>query len=119
MDSYITRILGLARRAGYLVTGTALVRDSVRGKRKPFLVMIASDASDNTVKRISDSCAYYKTTLARLDVTGDELAAILGKESSVMCVALFDEGMSAAITGKLDKTMFIRADNGESVGGRA
>lgn len=119
MDNYITRILGLARRAGYLVIGTSMVRDTIRGKKRPYIVLLACDASDNSVKRISDSCKFYDTPLARLDITGDELAAVLGKQSSVVCAALCDKGMAEAIIEKLDKTMFIRADDGESAGGRA
>ena len=112
-------MLGLARRAGKIVFGTTLVRDSLRGKKKPFLVLIASDASENSRKRISDSCAFYNATLARLDLTGEELGKIIGKDSDVMCVALTDESMANAIKEKIDETMFIKADNGESAGGRA
>jgi len=36
-----------------------------------------------------------------------------------VCVALTDEGMAKAINEKIDKTMVIRADDGESAGGRA
>ena len=119
MDNYIKRILGLARRAGHLVFGTALVRDAIRGKKKPFLVLLASDASENSYKRICDSCAFYNTPLAHLDITGEELGKIIGKDSDVVCVALTDEGMAKTVNEKLDKTMFIKADDGKSAGGRA
>lgn len=119
MDNYIIRMLGLARRAGNLVFGTTLVRDAVRGRKKPFLVLLASDASDNSRKRISDSCAFYSVPLALLDISGEELGRTIGKESDVMCVALTDEGIAKAITEKIDETMFIKAENGESAGGGA
>ncbi|MBE6607516.1 MAG: hypothetical protein E7633_03025 [Ruminococcaceae bacterium] len=119
MDNYITRILGLARRAGYLVFGTALVRDAIRGRKKPYLVLLASDASENSHKRIHDSCMFYNIPLAVIDITGEELGKIIGKSGDVVCVALTDEGMAKAINEKIDKTMFIRADDGESAGGRA
>ncbi|MBQ1226247.1 MAG: ribosomal L7Ae/L30e/S12e/Gadd45 family protein [Clostridia bacterium] len=119
MDNYISRILGLARRAGYIVFGTTLVRDAVRGKKKPYLVLLASDASENSYKRIYDSCVFYKTPLAVTDITSEELGKIIGKGSDVVCVALTDEGMAKAIINKLDKKMFISAENGESAGGRA
>ena len=119
MDNYIIRILGLARRAGYLVFGTSLVRDAIRGRKKPCLVLLASDASENSYKRICDSCAFYGVELAVLDTTGEELGRVIGKDSDVVCVAITDTGMANAIKEKLDKTMFIKADDGESAGGRA
>ncbi len=119
MDNYISRILGLARKAGYIVFGTTLVRDAGRGKKKPYLVLLASDASENSYKRIHDSCVFYKTPLALTDITAEELGKIIGKDSDVVCVAITDEGMAKAIINKIDKTMFINAENGESAGGRA
>jgi len=119
MDNYVIRMLGLAHRAGKTVFGTALVRDAVRGHKKPSLVLLASDASENTKKRISDSCTFYGVELARLDISGEELAKVLGKASDVMCVAVTDESMANAMKEKIDETMFIKADNGESAGGRA
>lgn len=119
MDNYISRILGLARRAGYIVFGTTLVRDAVRGRKKPYLVLLASDASENSYKRIHDSCVFYNTPLAVTDFTGEALGKIIGKDSDVVCVAVTDEGMAKAIIEKLDKKMFISAENGESAGGRA
>lgn len=119
MDSYVIRMLGLARRAGNLVFGTTLVRDAVRGKKKPYIVLLASDVSENSYKRIYDSCVFYDVKLAKLDIIGEELGKTIGKTSDVMCVAITDEGMADAIIEKLSKTMFIRADDGESAGGRA
>jgi ribosomal protein L7Ae-like RNA K-turn-binding protein len=46
----ILNMLGLARRAGKLVTGEELVVDEVR-KQKAKLVFVASDASENTRKK--------------------------------------------------------------------
>lgn len=119
MDNYVIRMLGLARRAGKTVFGTTLVRDALRGKKKPFLVLLASDASENSRKRISDSCAFYDAPLALVDLTGEEIGKIIGKGSDVVCVAVTDESMANAIKEKIDETMFIKADIGESAGGRA
>ncbi len=119
MDNYILRMLGLARRAGNLVFGTQLVRDAVRSRRKPCLVLIASDASENSSKSVCDSCAYYSVSVAKTDISASELGKIIGKEADVVCVAITDKGMADAISQKIDKSMFIIAENGESAGGRA
>ena len=61
------------------------------GKNAPVMVLEASDTSPNTHKKISDKCRYYNTKLVRLDSTGEELAAALGKTSSLAAVAVTDE----------------------------
>ena len=51
-------MLGLAKRAGKLICGEDMVLETIRsGKAK--LVIIATDASDNTKKMFKDKCAYY------------------------------------------------------------
>ena len=47
--SRVLGVLGLARRAGALAIGTNSVLEAVR-KGKAYLVLIASDASENTAK---------------------------------------------------------------------
>lgn len=51
-------MLGLAKRAGKVSTGSFICLKSIRS-RQAKLVIIARDASANTKKSISDSCAYY------------------------------------------------------------
>lgn len=52
-------MLGLARRSGSLALGADAAADAVRHGRAK-LIVIASDCSGNTKKRLSDKCAYYK-----------------------------------------------------------
>ena len=47
--------IGLARKAGKLVSGTDFVCDAIRNK-KIFLVVCSESVSDNTRKKISDCC---------------------------------------------------------------
>lgn len=54
------RMLGLAARARKLNFGEGAVRDSVRTKLAK-MVIVAQDASDNTKKKLSDNCKFYKT----------------------------------------------------------
>ncbi len=52
------RMLGLATRAGKVVCGEGAVHDSIRcGKAK--LIIISSDASENTAKKFRNSGEYY------------------------------------------------------------
>jgi ribosomal protein L7Ae-like RNA K-turn-binding protein len=52
-------MLGLASKAGKLVSGEEIVRNSIRqGKVK--LLIISEDASENTKKRFINTAEYYK-----------------------------------------------------------
>ena len=53
-------MIGLATKAGKIASGEFAVESAVR-KGKACLVIIASDASDNTKKSFNDMGAYYHT----------------------------------------------------------
>ena len=71
-------LLGLAARAGKVVSGEFAVEKSVKSG-KTFLVLVAEDASANTKKNFSDMCTYYKVTLYYVG-TKEELGKAIGKE---------------------------------------
>lgn len=56
-------MLGLAQRAGKVASGEFSTEKAVKSK-KAFLVVVASDASDNTKKMFSDMCTFYKVPIA-------------------------------------------------------
>ena len=55
-------MLGLAKRAGRISTGTFICRKDIQSRRSR-LVILAKDASENTEKTISDACKYYGVRL--------------------------------------------------------
>lgn len=60
------RMLGLAKRAGKVVSGEGGVSDNIRnGKAK--LVIVAEDASENTKKKFRNSCDYYSVFYLECD----------------------------------------------------
>ena len=63
------------------------------GEKSPCLVFSASDISDNTLKKITDKCEYYKTKHIRLECGGEALAAAVGKTSFIGAVAVTDKSM--------------------------
>lgn len=83
--------IGLGRKAGKLLVGTDIVCDGVRDG-KVLLILMASDASPNSSKRISNCAKYYETELEVIDVTTDELGRAVGK-SSAACVGVTDENI--------------------------
>ena len=53
-------MLGLCRRAGKTVLGTEMICKQMREKRKPVLVLIASDVSENTMSKLIGKSIFYK-----------------------------------------------------------
>ena len=98
----ILRMIGLARRAGKIAFGANLVVSAIRSLRKPSLVLMASDASDNTKKKITDGCSYHGVKLVNTEYSGDVLAKTIGKTSDVMVVAIMDESFAKSIISKIN-----------------
>jgi ribosomal protein L7Ae-like RNA K-turn-binding protein len=98
------RYLGLAARARALVIGTPLICTALsKGKSEaPALVLLASDASPNTKKRITDRTAFYGTVLCSLPLSCAQLARVIGKkEALVAAVGVTDQNLAAAIGAAL------------------
>jgi ribosomal protein L7Ae-like RNA K-turn-binding protein len=91
--------LGLCVKAGKVIFGVPMICDAMRKgtKNAPVLVLEASDTSENTHKKLTDKCTYYKTRLIRLDIGGEQLAAAVGKSAHIGAVALTDTGLGALV----------------------
>lgn len=74
--------LGMAMRAGKLITGDEIVLKAVR-QRKAFLVILAADASDNTKKKFRDKCNTYGIQLAEA-FDRQQLGKAIGKPERVV-----------------------------------
>ena len=94
--------LGLCRKAGKLICGTPLICDALRSAKKPCAVIMASDNSENTQKKLSDKCAFYGVPLFRIAADTERLMLLV-----TQLVARFSRltiSLSTAIfaTSKLD-----------------
>ncbi|WP_148505283.1 L7Ae/L30e/S12e/Gadd45 family ribosomal protein [Paenibacillus beijingensis] len=92
--------LGMAMRAGKVVTGDETVLKTVR-QGKAHLVLIASDASDNTKKKYRDKCATYGVVMSEA-FSREALGRALGKAERVS-VAVTDAGFANMIRGQLSQ----------------
>ena len=93
MDS-IPSLLGLALRAGRLAVGEEPVGAACRG-HKAYLLLLASDAADNTIRRASHFSQSAKNTIClQLPLTKAELGSGLGRTACAMA-ALTDVGFAA------------------------
>lgn len=101
----ICSIVGLCLRAGRLAVGTENVLSSIKkGKTKG--VFAANDISDNTKKKLSDSCSYYKAELYVLPLGMSELSDALGKAGNVSSVSVEDKGFAAKVLELAEETRF-------------
>ncbi len=93
MDKALS-LIGLAKRAGKISAGEEAVKDSIR-HGKAHLVIIASDASDNTKKSITNSCNYYGVK-CYIEGTKDDIGHALGNAyNAAVCVC--DKGFADSI----------------------
>lgn len=93
MNKFIQR-LGLAMRAGKVVSGEDLVLREVRSK-KALLVILSQDAAKNVEKKITDKCNTYQVPLLRFG-TRQELGLAIGKPERVV-IAITDPGFAQMI----------------------
>lgn len=95
------RLLGLAARAGRVISGVPLICTALQKNaagKKVRLVLSASDASDNTKKRIADRTAYYGVRHIPLSVDCATLAHTVGKrDGAVAAVGITEPGLATAI----------------------
>ena len=90
--------LGLATRAGRVVSGEFCVEKSVR-QRRARLVLVSEDASENSRKNFRNLCTYYQVPLYFFG-SREELGAACGKEARVSA-AIEDEGLAMAAVREL------------------
>ena len=94
--------LGLCRKAGKLICGTPLICDALRSAKKPYAVIMASDNSENTQKKLSDKCAFYGVELLTPDLDGDALSSAIGKSGRISAVAITDENFCRLLRGAME-----------------
>jgi len=98
-QTQIYSLLGLANRAGKIVTGEDLVLKEIRNKRAK-LVIIAEDASENTMKKFTDKCSYYQVPLKKVN-SRVTLGQSIGKPERVL-VAVLDAGFAEKLKSLFD-----------------
>ena len=78
MNDKILSLLSLATKAGKVTGGEDSVEKAVKGK-KASLVIISSEASENTRKKFRNMCSYYKVPFY-IYGTKEDLGHFTGKE---------------------------------------
>lgn len=89
MTAKIYSFLGLATKAGKLVSGEEACERAIKSK-KVYLVIVAEDASDNTKKKFTQLCEYRNIDM-KLFGTKELLGRSTGKELRSVMVVLDQE----------------------------
>ena len=97
-DYKIYSMLGLATKAGRIVSGEFMTEKAVKSGTA-CLVIVSEEASDNTKKMFTNMCRFYKVPL-HIFGTKEELGAAMGKEFRAS-LALTDPGFAKSIQEKL------------------
>ena len=93
MDN-VLHLLGIARKAGRVEVGEEPVGASARA-RQARLILVASDAADNSARRAAHFAQAGKAPWFRVPYTKGELGGTVGRASCAM-LALTDVGLAAA-----------------------
>ena len=95
----ILSMLGLAKKAGRVEIGEEPVGAAARA-RDARLILLASDAADNTLRRARHFAEAGACLLTQIPATKDELGSAVGRTSCAM-LAVTDIGFADAVGKKL------------------
>ena len=98
MSDKFLSMCGLARRAGKIIIGTNMSVAAIRGNVKPCLVVLSSDASENSVKKINDACRFHNVEIISSVYSMIELGISVGQNGGAACIAVTDDGFARKIT---------------------
>ena len=93
-------LIGLAQKAGKVASGEFMTEREVK-RGAAALVIVASDASDNTKKKFQNMCDYYHVPIFFYS-DKDNLGHAIGKEFRAS-LAILDEGFSKGILKNLQQ----------------
>lgn len=89
-------LLGLAQRAGRLISGTDLVQTQMAQAK---LVLIAAELSHSTTEKVAQAAQAHSVPLIKI-FTGAELSHAIGRQRKV--VAVTDAGFAQALIKKIN-----------------
>ena len=92
------QLLSLARKGGRIEAGEEPVDTCIRMGRAR-LILLASDASEHTCRRIRGSVASSKQPYITIPFTKEELGGAIGR-SAIAVAALTDPALAQALSGR-------------------
>ena len=99
MDDAIYRILGLAQKAGKILSGNEQVSGGIK-KRQGVLLVLTEDCSERTRDEYTRACERAHISI-KIFGTTERLGQALGKGVRT-CALITDKGFGRAIADKID-----------------
>ncbi|MBQ7357764.1 MAG: hypothetical protein IJ046_01355 [Clostridia bacterium] len=109
-------MVGICRGAGATIIGVPQICEQLHRKGAGdghIIVLEAGDTSQNTHKKITDKCNFYKVRHVKLSSDCDTLGKAVGK-GAVAAVAVMGENFCRAVEGKLPLTASDASSNGKN-----
>lgn len=100
MNQSLLNFLGLAMRAGKVKSGESVIHTEIK-KQRLYLVIIASDASKNTIKTLTNKCQSYQIPY-RIISDRYALGEAVGKEARVN-IGITDQGFAKKLISMIDE----------------
>lgn len=100
MNQSLLNFLGLAMRAGKVKSGESVILTEIK-KQRLYLVIIASDASKNTIKILTNKCQSYQIPY-RIISDRYALGEAVGKEARVN-IGITDQGFAKKLISMIDE----------------
>ncbi|MGN0152222.1 MAG: L7Ae/L30e/S12e/Gadd45 family ribosomal protein [Wujia sp.] len=92
-------MLSIAAKAGRVVSGGFMTERSIQ-EGSACLVLIATDASDNTQKKFINKCTYYNVPY-RIVSDANTLGRLIGRQNRTT-VTVTDSGLAQQILNKIN-----------------
>lgn len=105
-EKRVCGMLGLCLRAGFLVSGTDSSVELIRSG-KAALALLDEGVSENTRKRLTDSCRFYGVPL--YEMSRGALGHAIGKENR-QTAALSEGGLADRLLTVLENEIRLQAD---------
>ncbi len=99
-EDKILNLLGLAQRAGKVISGDFIVEKSMK-RKEPKLVLLAGDCASNNEKKYNQLAETHHIPLRSIG-TKEILGTAIGKEVRVV-VAVLDDGFAKALLKEIDR----------------
>jgi predicted RNA-binding protein YlxR (DUF448 family)/ribosomal protein L30E len=78
MHGRILGYIGLANKAGKVISGSSMVSDALKSSHKPALILLAQDISPGVGEKVETLAAIHRIACLHI-MTKDDFGAILGK----------------------------------------
>jgi len=92
--------IGLSMKSGNIASGSYATEKAIK-EYKAYVVIVASDVSDNTKERYEKMCKYYEVPLYFYG-TKEELGHAIGKEYRAS-LAITDNGLAKAVIQNINQ----------------